>query len=148
MLTIRSISLSDREDYIRMATEFYASDAVLFHVDQMHFYKAFDELMRSHEYMLCHIFEYEGKTAGYGLVSKTYSQEAGGLVYWIEEVYVRPAFRCRGIGKAYFSYLLKTRPNDVKRFRLETEPENEGAVRLYKSIGFSEMGYNQMLIDF
>ena len=97
---------------------------------------------------MCYIFESGGKVAGYALLAKTYSQEAGGLVMWIEEIYVMPEFRGNGIGKAFFSYILQNKPYGVKRFRLEVEKENAGAVRLYKSFGFKFLDYDQMIIDF
>ena len=36
--------------------------------------------------------------AGYALLAKTFSQEAGGLVVWLDEMYVRPAYRSKGLG--------------------------------------------------
>ena len=35
----------------------------------------------------------EGEIVGYLLTAKTYSREAGGLVLWLEEMYMRPAYR-------------------------------------------------------
>ena len=131
-----------------MADEFYSTDAVLIHVGKEHFHSTFKELMRSDKYAICYIFEYNGEIAGYSLLAKTYSQEAGGLVMWIEEIYVLPKFRGKGIGKEFFTFLLKNKPESVKRLRLEVEKENEGAVRLYKSFGFDFLDYDQMIIDF
>ncbi len=148
MLNIRKTLPSDRDEYTKMAREFYATDAVLIHADDSHFDATFRELMRSEDYAICYIFELDGKTAGYSLLAKTYSQEAGGMVVWIEEIYVLPEFRGRGIGKEFFSFILKNRPENVKRFRLEAEKENEGAIRLYKSFGFDFLEYDQMIIDF
>ena len=148
MLNIRKIRYDDKNDYINMAREFYASDAVLIHVDDSHFEATFGELMRSEDYAVCYIFELDGKKAGYSLLAKAYSQEAGGLVLWIEEIFVKKELRGKGIGKEFFSFLLKDRPENVKRLRLEVEKENEGAVRLYKSFGFDFLGYDQMIIDF
>ena len=148
MLNIRKIKFDDKNDYINMARDFYATDAVLIHVDDSHFASTFEELMRSEDYAICYIFELDGKTAGYSLLAKTYSQEAGGFVIWIEEIFVLPEFRGRGIGREFFSFLLKKRPENVKRLRLEAEKENEGAIRLYKSFGFDFLDYDQMIIDF
>lgn len=148
MLEIKTITPADREDYICMAGEFYSTDAVLFPLPQEHFEHGFDELMRSDEYMTCHIFVSDGMCAGYALISKTYSQEAGGMVWWIEELYVRPAFRGQGIGSQYLRHLLDTRPPEVKRFRLEVERENEGAVALYERMGFEFLAYDQMYRGF
>ena len=148
MLTIRKIERKDKEIYLSMAKDFYASDAVLIHVGEDHFRSAFEELMRSDTYLECFIFEWDGAVAGYALLVKTYSQEAGGLAIWIDELYVSPQFRGRGIGHEFFSYLYRTRPGDVRRFRLEVEKENEGAVKLYRSLGFSPLPYDQMIVDF
>ena len=148
MLDIRPIRKDDKDVYLQMAGEFYSTDAVLLHVGEEHFTSTFEELMRSDDYAACYIFELDGEIAGYALLAKTYSQEAGGKVIWIEEIYVSPDFRGRGIGKAFFEFLLKNRPSDVKRLRLEVERENSGAVKLYKSFGFDFLEYDQMIIDF
>ena len=148
MLTIRPIQKSDKEIYLTMAREFYATDAVLLHVGDENLLSTFDELMRSDDYAVAYVFELDGEVVGYSLLAKTYSQEAGGKVLWIEEIYVRKEFRSRGIGRAFFEHLLKNKPVDVKRLRLEVERENEGAVKLYKSYGFDFLGYDQMIIDF
>lgn len=148
MLNIRPVARGDREIYLKMAKEFYSTDAVLIHVGEENFLSTFEELLRSDRYALCYIFELYGKIAGYSLLAKTYSQEAGGQVLWIEEIYVLPEYRGRGIGKAFFDFILKNKPDEVKRIRLEVERENEGAVRLYRSFGFDFLGYDQMIIDF
>ena len=137
----------DRADYLRMVKEFYSTDAVLFNVDGSHFEACFDELLRSDEYTFAHIFRHDGETAGYGLVAKTYSQEAGGMVWWIEEIYVLPEYRGKGIGSAYLEYLFSVKPDNVKRMRLEVERENEGAVALYKRLGFDFLDYDQMYME-
>ena len=131
-----------------MVSEFYDSDAVLIHPSEDHFASTFDELMRSETYAECFIFELDGKTAGYSLLAKTFSQEAGGIVMWIEEIYVSPEFRGCGIGSAFLEHLIKSREKSVRRLRLEAEKENEGAIKLYRSLGFEPLDYGQLIIDF
>ena len=146
MLNIRKLRQNDKDIYVRMAKEFYASDAVLLHIGEENILNTFDELMRSDTYAECHIFEFDGDVAGYSLLAKTFSQEAGGRVVWIEELYVMPEYRSRGIGRAYFEYLFKNNP-EVRRFRLEVEADNERAIKLYSYLGFTQLGYGQMIID-
>ena len=131
-----------------MASEFYDSDAVIIHPTEDHFTATFDELMRSDTYAECFIFELDGKAVGYSLLAKTFSQEAGGIVIWIEEIYVSPESRGRGIGSAFLEHLIKSRDKSVRRLRLEAEKENEGAIKLYRSLGFEPLDYGQMIIDF
>ncbi len=130
-----------------MASDFYSSDAVLIHPSEKHFKNTFDELMRSDVYAECYIFELDGSSVGYSLLAKTFSQEAGGYVIWIEEIYVIPEHRSKGIGKAYFEYLIKNRSENIRRFRLEAEKDNEKAIKLYRSLGFEWLDYGQMIID-
>ena len=142
---IRPITPADRENYLRMAHDFYHSEAVLHPVPDAYFVRAFDEMMRSDAYLSGLVFEIDGKTAGYALLAKTYSQEAGGPAVWIDELYVEPAFRSQGIGKAFFAELQRIAP--AARYRLEIEPDNLRAERLYKSMGFDVLGYKQLVMD-
>ena len=43
--------------------------------------RTFNELMNSETYAQCYIFEKDEKRAGYALLAKTFSQEAGGRSY-------------------------------------------------------------------
>lgn len=77
--------------------------------------------MRSREYASAYILEFGDEVAGYGLMSYTFSQEAGGMAAWIEEVYIRSKYRGRGLGKEFFSYVDAVIAPKVMRLRLEVE---------------------------
>lgn len=62
--------------------------------------------------------EQEGKLAGYGQVSLTWSTEAGGMVVLLEELYLRPEFQGKGLGSAYFSFVSEYYAGRAARFRL------------------------------
>ena len=140
---IRSLTSKDREIYVSLATEFYNTNAVIKPIPPENFEKTFDEMMQSDRYAEGFLFALSDTIAGYALIAKTFSQEAGGLVIWIEEIYVRPKFRSQGLGKEFFEFLYKERP--AIRYRLETEHDNERANKLYKSLGFVDFPYEQMV---
>ena len=140
---IRSITQNDREVFIRLSEEFYNSDAVLKPIPHSFHEALFDELMRSDTYAECYLFEEQGTVVGYAQLSKTYSREAGGNVLLIEEIYIIPSFRGRGLATEFFDFIHKRA--DTARFRLEVEPENEGAVKLYKRMGYRFLDYKQMI---
>ena len=142
---IRKMTESDRDLYIEMAEEFYHSDAVLHPIPRAHFEKTAEEALKSGTYAEIYLLEYEGKTAGYGLTARTFSQEAGGQVLWIEELYIREAFRSRGLGSEFFAYVEKKYEGRAARFRLEVEEDNVRAVSLYKRLGYETLDYVQMI---
>lgn len=144
-MDIRFIGEADRATYLQMAAEFYASDAVLHPVPAHYFEITFEELMRSRAYAEGFILLTDkGEEAGYALISKMFSQEAGGMTAWMEEIYVRPAFQGQGLGKGFFEAFERLHP-EMRRLRLEVEPDNEGAIRLYERLGFKGLGYFQMV---
>ncbi|MBR5239295.1 MAG: GNAT family N-acetyltransferase, partial [Clostridia bacterium] len=86
-------------------------------------------------------------TLGYVLLSFTYSNEVGGMVVWIEELYVKEAYRNSGLGKQALGWIIKEYKETTKRFRLEVTEENEGAKKLYRSFGFDILPYEQMTLE-
>ncbi len=145
---IRRMIPSDREDFLRLTREFYASDAVLHDIPDGYHEAAFEEMMRSDVYADGFMI-YDGeRLAGYGMTAKTYSHEAGGLCVWFEELYFMPAFRGKGLGHKFFAFAEQYYGKDLRRVRLETEPENERAEKLYKKLGYEELGYRPFVKEF
>ncbi|MDO5518872.1 MAG: GNAT family N-acetyltransferase [bacterium] len=142
---IRKITDQDKESYIKLASEFYKTDAVLHDVPREYFENTFQELMRSETYAVAYIMEYEKQIAGYALLAKTFSQEAGGMVLWIEELYLLEKYRSAGLGREFFEFLEKEKDQSVKRIRLEVEDYNKRAIQLYKRMGFKPLEYIQMI---
>lgn len=144
---IRKIQKEDEQIFYQMAEMFYSSDAVLHPIPKKHHEDAFCEMMRSEQYIEGYIFEYEGKPAGYAITSKMYSQEAGGIALWVDELFVLEEYRSKGLGKEFFHHLKENLPSTVKRLRLEVEEENDRAVKLYENLGFSKLEYDQMYFE-
>lgn len=145
-MNIRKIAQSDREKYIKMTTDFYNSEAVEHAVEPRNFEKAFDEMMRSDTYVECWIIEENAKTAGYIMLLKSYSQEAGGICIWIDEVWIEPEFRGRGLGGNAIKLVMNIHSN-AARFRLEYSEANPRAAQLYRRLGFDDLIYRQMCLE-
>ena len=143
---IRRIRESDRDDFLRLSEMFYSSSAVLHKVPTEYHVRAFDELMGSDAYLIGYIIELEQKIAGYVLLVKSYSREAGGPCLWLDEIFIIPEMQGRGLGREFFEYL-NTSPEFAMyaRIRLETEPDNEKARALYSRMGFRDLPYLQMI---
>ena len=83
---IRRMQEQDRALFLKLTDEFYHSDATLHPIPMEYHENAFNEMMRSDVYLEGYILEHEGQSAGYALVSRTYSHEAGGPAVWLEEL--------------------------------------------------------------
>lgn len=129
-----------------MADSFYHSDGVLHPIPACHHERTFQALMDKSPYARAYIIEHQGQIAGYGLLALTYSNEAGGIVVWIDELYIKPEFRGLGIGGKFIRFV-KNEHKNAARLRLELEPQNEGARRLYRREGFVDLGYEQMSLE-
>lgn len=145
---LKRFTKEDKNEYFELAELFYHSDAVLHPVPYSHLEATFNELMTSSPFLdACKII-YNNTTVGFALFAITYSQEAGGKVLWLEELYIKEEYRNLGIGKKFFDELFAKLPSDFKRIRLEVEEENKGAVKFYKRLGFNWLDYKQMHIDY
>jgi ribosomal protein S18 acetylase RimI-like enzyme len=141
----RRITEDDRALYCRYADAFYHSGAVFTPVPEENLLITFDEMMRSDAYVWGYILEDEGEPCGFALLSRTFSQEAGGVSVTLEEIYIEPEHRGKGIGTDFLRDLCSKQ--EYKRIRLEVEDDNIPAKRLYERMGFIELPYLQMVID-
>ena len=100
---------------------------------------------RSDVYIILRIIEVDGEAAGYAILSRSFSPESGSPICWIEELYIRKAYRGHGLGTKFFSSVRKEFPS--ARLRLEVEPKNTGAVALYKRLGFTPLEYVSYVVE-
>ena len=125
----RDFTESDRKIYCEMSNAFYASDAVCRSVPQAFFVKTFELCLQKSPFVRGLIIEYENRTAGYVLLSFTYSNEAGGMVVLIEEALVLPRFQGKGIVSKVFDILADEYDGKAARYRLDVTKENGRATR-------------------
>lgn len=142
---IRPITKEDKNIFLILAKAFYSSPAVAHSVPTRHHLITFEQLMKDDTYASCYMIEYNSRVVGYALLAKTFSQEAGGLVIWIEELFLLPEYRNKGLGTEFFQFVKETIEPNVARIRLEVEPDNTDAIRLYKQMGFDVLPYQQMV---
>lgn len=142
---IRKIQNSDKNEYKKMAEDFYSSSAVSHKLPLENFENAFNMALKDGTYIRIYILEYDGKTAGYASIAVTSTTEGGGLTLWLDELYVKEQYRGKGLGGELIAFL-KT-DAEVKRIRLEITPDNSGAEKLYKSLGFCGCEYRQLIWD-
>lgn len=82
------------------------------------------------------IAEWEGKPVGFALWFYTYSTFQGRYGIWLEDLYVDPALRGKGIGKALLQHLAQRCVSEgLGRFEWWVLDWNEPSIAFYKSQG-------------
>lgn len=88
----------------------------------------------------CLIAEWNGKPAGFGFYFYNYSTWQGRPGLYLEDLFVKPEFRGRGIGKALLLYLAKIAVDEnCGRFQWQVLDWNTPAIDFYKSLGAEMM---------
>ncbi len=86
------------------------------------------------------IAEYDGVVAGQALFFNNFSTFKGKPGIYLEDLYVRPAFRKKGIGKALLSYLVQlAKTEDCGRVEWVVLDWNKNAIDFYKNMGAEPM---------
>ncbi len=80
------------------------------------------------------IAEWEGTVAGYALFFDCYSTWVGPELY-LEDLYVQPEFRRKGIGMALLSEVARIALQRSRAMRWEVLDWNQDAIALYKALG-------------
>lgn len=82
------------------------------------------------------IAEWDGETAGFALFFYNYSTWLGRPGLYLEDLFVRPEFRGKGIGKALLTHLAKTAVEEgCGRFEWQVLNWNTPALEFYRSLG-------------
>lgn len=146
-MVIREMVKGDEQIVLDMMIPFYNSDAVLCHPSEEVLRKCVSHCVAGIPYLEGFVFEMDGTPAGYGMTAIGYATEAGGICIHIEDIYIKPQFRGQGIGTAFLGFVEERYRDTAVRFRLEVEPDNEGADRVYRRCGYTELGYRQLIKD-
>lgn len=86
------------------------------------------------------IAEYEGELAGQTIFFYNFSTFVGKPGLYIEDLYVRPQFRGKGIGKALLNEVIKlAKERNCGRVEWVVLDWNQPAIDFYKSIGAKPM---------
>lgn len=86
--------------------------------------------------VFCDIAEWDGQPVGFALWFYTYSTFQGRHGIWLEDLYVDPALRGHGIGKAMLVHLARRCVREeLGRFEWWVLDWNEPSINFYKSQG-------------
>lgn len=141
-MKIENMTKAHAEEVVEMMRTFYASPAVLTNGSEEIFRNDVENCINDCPYLEGYVFCDAGNIMGYAMAAKSFSTEYGKPCIWIEDIYIKPEYRGKGIGSQFFSFMEQKYPNAL--LRLEVEEENERAVQVYRKNGFEVMPYMEM----
>jgi GNAT superfamily N-acetyltransferase len=95
-----------------------------------------EALFGSHPRLFCDIAEWNGEAAGFAVWFINFSTFSGRSGIYLEDLFVRPALRGNGIGKALLSHLAKECvANGWSRLQWSVLDWNTPSIEFYKSLG-------------
>src|ERR1700686_3094523 len=93
-------------------------------------------LFGSHPRLFCEIAEWQGEPAGFAVWFINFSTFSGRSGIYLEDLFVRPAQRGNGIGKALLAHLAKQCvANGWARLQWSVLDWNTPSIEFYKSLG-------------
>jgi GNAT superfamily N-acetyltransferase len=93
-------------------------------------------IFAEHPRLFCEIAEWDGEPAGFALWFFNFPTFSGRSGLYLEDLFVRPAFRGKGIGKALLSHLARTGiEKGCSRLQWSVLDWNTPSIEFYKSLG-------------
>ncbi len=136
--TFRTMTASDGAAVIAMMTALYVEDASGY-VSPEHFRRTVDTLLAEPHRGTIVVFDLPGSPCiGYAILIPYWSNEFGGAVAEVDELFVRAEFRSRGIGRAFIAWIERERPHGATAIELEVTPGNHKAHEFYTAVGFAK----------
>ncbi len=146
-LVFETILPQHREVVMAMVVEFYGSDAVDHPVERSVLEQTFSDAADYKNPLITgYLMKKGGLVVGFFYLTFFYACEVGDTCVMIEEIFIKAEFQGKGLGKQAMTWIHQAYPQ-AKRFRLEVTGENSGAKKLYRSLGYQDLGYEQMVRD-
>lgn len=140
-MNVREFRQEDRDLYLKMAEDFYSTDATMHGFDREAAERNFDEIMKGSSFLLGCMIEQGSQPFGYGLLAFSWSTEKGRKLVYLEELYLCEHARGRGLGSYFLNWLSDTYDCAL---RLEVSPENSRVMNLYERFDFKTIDYIPM----
>ncbi|WP_312765909.1 GNAT family N-acetyltransferase [Epilithonimonas sp.] len=137
--------ISDISKLSQMMKDFYSID--LYPFDEIKTKDNFDKFINNENYGNCFKIVFEGEIAGYIILAKYFSFEFGGEILFLDELFVKPEFQGKSLGKKALEFVKNySIENNFKVVLLEIENHNERAKKLYEHYGFQNHKRSLMIL--
>ena len=134
-VTLRRATAEDLGDLLELMQEFYAEAGYWLNLDRAR--AALLPLLGPGDLGQVWLADCEGQVAGHLVLTFCYSMEYGGRSAFVDDLFVRPHFRNRGVGRMLVGHARATCEGlGVRAMHLEVARSNGPAQAVYRAVGF------------
>ena len=135
-MEFRRFQPDDRAQLRQMIFQLYEEDPDGEPISDEKIDRTISELSRHPQKGRLMVFVEAGEIVGYSILINYWSNEFGGNVLNIDELFVKEAWRSRGIGSRFIDSLCVDTENNAVALELEVNPSNHRARACYERLGF------------
>lgn len=143
----RRFRSSDREAVSGLIEALYKEDPGIKPMSREKIGRTFDYLLERPDRGTIIVLEDGPSIIGYAVLINFWSNEYGGNILFIDELFVAEGFRSHGIASEFLRYLADNRYGGCVALKLEVTPWNGKARRLYERIGFRPHRNDTLTLD-
>ena len=138
MADVERAGPADLERLVELMTEFYAEAD--FRLNPVRAAAAFGPLLERDDLGRVFLLRTGGAAVGYVALTFCWSLEYGGRCAYIDDLFVRPGFRGKGLGGAALDRVrAECDVLGVRALHLEVGRENDAAQSVYRAAGFADV---------
>jgi ribosomal protein S18 acetylase RimI-like enzyme len=132
--TTRSATFDDIPILVELMQEFYAE--ANYQLDRQWAAASFSALLKDNSRGAAWVILQDSEPAGYVVLTIRFSMEYGGLDGFIDDLFIRPAYRRQGLGRAALKALFdECGRRKLLAVHVEVGQDDVGAKSLYRSYG-------------
>jgi GNAT superfamily N-acetyltransferase len=141
----RNATLDDITALVDMMQEFYAEAD--YSLDRKWAAASFSALLQDHSLGAAWIIVRDSEPAGYVVLTVRFSMEYGGLDAFVDDLFIRPSYRRRGLGRVALKALFdECERRNVLAVHVEVGHDNVAAKALYLGYGLEPGGDGRLML--
>lgn len=112
-------------------------------IDEVKISKTINEFRKNPQKLTIKMFMLNDEVIGYAILVYYWSNEYGGNILSVDELYIKEGYRNKGIGTSFLNTIAERK--DIVALQIETTPSNEKAFIYYKGLGFTPSKNNHLI---
>jgi ribosomal protein S18 acetylase RimI-like enzyme len=143
MLQFLPLQSNQIDEATKLMEDFYAIDG--YPIESQKTNELFKEFIANENLGKCWLIYSENQIAGYVILTFIFSFEFKGRIAFLDELYIKPQFQGKGLGKKTVEFIKNQIPKfSLNLLFLEVEKHNAKAQKLYIGSGFDFHNRNLM----